>query len=696
MSSSQAFASSPVTPNTRRRRRSKFTYKHLSTLSQYATNCPLRVIAHLDLDAFYAQCETVRLGIDPSLPLAVQQWQGLIAINYPARAFDLTRHVTITEAKEKCPSIICQHVATWKEGDTTWSYSQDAAQTSREIQTRKVSLDPYRIQSRKILALIKDCLPKDLQRVEKASIDEVFLDLSAHVHSLLLERYPELRGPPPYDDPTEPLPRPPTTALDWAADALVDLDSSQSEEDDPDWDDIVMLLASEIVRDVRAQIHAQLQYTSSGGISRNKMLAKLGSAHKKPASQTVIRNRAVQHFLSTFKFTKIRNLGGKLGDEVVAAFNTDRVADLLPIPIEQLKRQLGDDTGSWLYHVLRGEENAEVNPRTAIKSMLSAKSFRPSVNSFEVACKWLRIFVADIFGRCVEEGVLENKRRPKTINVHHRQGAQTRSKQGPIPLGKALTEEVLFELAKGLLAQVVVDGRAWPCANLSLSVGGFEDGVVNNQGIGGFLVRGDEAKALNAAASSSSRTPDLPDEHQRQDARSTKRRKLDTGANISKFFFASAAHRENTNSDETDGSDSHFHNAEPEEASDLEDANEPKHPEDDNNSSHHSTAAQHPPQPHQTSIETYLCPRCNLPIPQAEKAEHEDFHFAMDLQEEQDGAAAAPPVLRVPAPPPPTLPPPSKGGGKSGEKGGKARGRGRPGGAGLGGAEKGQRRLAFG
>ena len=46
------------------------------------------------------------------------------------------------------------------------------------------------------MALIKQLLPAgDMQRVEKASVDEVFLDLSAHVHSVLLARYPdELAG----------------------------------------------------------------------------------------------------------------------------------------------------------------------------------------------------------------------------------------------------------------------------------------------------------------------------------------------------------------------------------------------------------------------------------------------------------------------------------------------------------------------
>lgn len=53
-------------------RKSRFTYKHLSQLSLSSTTCPLRVIAHIDLDAFYAQCETVRLGLSEDVPLAVQ------------------------------------------------------------------------------------------------------------------------------------------------------------------------------------------------------------------------------------------------------------------------------------------------------------------------------------------------------------------------------------------------------------------------------------------------------------------------------------------------------------------------------------------------------------------------------------------------------------------------------------------------
>ena len=681
--SQQAFTSSPaLSPTNRRIRRSKFTFKHLSTLAHSAPSCPLRVISHIDLDAFYAQCETVRLGLDPSFPLAVQQWQGLIAINYPARAFGLNRHVTITEAKEKCPEIICQHVATWKEGDTTWSYDE-AGTAAKEIAVRKVSLDPYRIQSRRILKTIKDCLPADCQKVEKASIDEVFLDLSAQVHGILLERYPELRGPAPYDDPSEPLPRPPTTALDWHKDSLVDLDNSQSEEDDPDWDDICILIASEIVREVRQAVFDQLHYTCSAGISRNKMLAKLGSGHKKPNGQTIIRNRAVQHFLSGFKFTKIRNLGGKLGDEIVAAFNTDQVSELLVVPIEQFKKQLGDDTGSWLYNTLRGEDNSEINPRTQIKSMLSAKSFRPSINSFDVACKWLRIFVADIFSRLVEEGVLENKRRPKTINLHHRQGAQTRSKQVAIPLGKTISEDALYELAKTLLAQVVVDGRAWPCANLSLSVGGVEDGVTGNKGIGSFLVHGEEAKAMRSDVQFVKSGGERP----------SKKRRVEDTSGITRFFGATSHRTESASSEiekdetaaspEADDGDNHS-------AGHTEDElDDPLLPPP--SGQHQQTATSAPSDLHTDDIKrgddsTFDCVRCSKSIPTAKRAEHEDFHFAQDLQK-QEPSPVRPPPKPIPLSKAVTTPKPTVA---------KGRGRGRPSSSTNKSAELGQKKLAFG
>ena len=601
----------------------------------------------------------------------------------------MNRFITITEAKKLCPNIILQHVATWKEGDEKWAYHDDAF---AHIATHKVSLDPYRLESRRILACIKDVLPAPpVQRVEKASVDEVFLDLSSQIHSIMMERYPELSEPPPYDDPTENLPRPPTTALDWNTDALVDLDENETEDDDPDWDDITILIGSEIVRSVRAAIRERLKYTCSAGIARNKMLSKLGSAHKKPNQQTVVRNRAVQQFLSTFKFTKIRNLGGKLGDQVVSTFGTDQVEELLKVPIEQLKSKLGDDTGSWVYQIIRGLEYSEINSRTQIKSMLSAKSFRPSINSFEQAVRWLRIFAADIFSRLVEEGVLENKRRPKSINLHHRQGGQMRSRQSAIPSGRAMDETLLFDLAKNLLSQIIVDGRAWPCANLSLSVGGFEDGPNGNRGFGGFLIRGEEAEAMKPTLRELERPLSNHNE-----SRPEKRRKIDDG--IQRFFAKKDESRDEYDddfgaSDEIVASNQNS-SPNPNESLEPNKITEFDHEKisllqvkPDSLSSPSSPLL---PSHCESSLDSYLCPQCSSRILLFQRSEHEDWHFAKDLQA-SERTLTAPSTAK-------TTTAQAAGEATSGNKKPEAlsvkRGPKKPGGS--SGVEKGQRKLAFG
>ena len=67
-------------------------------------------LAHAD--CFYCQVEQKRLGIPREVPCAVQQWAGLIAVNYAARAAGITRHMRVQEAMLKCPNLRLVHVQT--------------------------------------------------------------------------------------------------------------------------------------------------------------------------------------------------------------------------------------------------------------------------------------------------------------------------------------------------------------------------------------------------------------------------------------------------------------------------------------------------------------------------------------------------------------------------------------------------------
>jgi len=147
----------------------------------------------------------------------------------------------------------------------------------------QVSLDPYRRASLKILEIFR----AHCDRVEKASIDESFIDLSSEVKQKLLDRYPELTLPPPYNDMSCQLPTAPTITYSSELGAIVPLSEGESEDEAGDWDDVSMSIAAELIRDIRREVEVKLGYTCSAGIARNKMLAKLGAGWKKPNQQVL-------------------------------------------------------------------------------------------------------------------------------------------------------------------------------------------------------------------------------------------------------------------------------------------------------------------------------------------------------------------------------------------------------------------------
>ncbi|KAJ1670442.1 N-acetyltransferase eso1 [Spiromyces aspiralis] len=119
-----------------------------------------RVIAHIDMDCFFCQVEQLRLGVPADQPLAVLQWNGLIAVNYAARAKGVSRHDTAAEARAKCPEIRLVHVATYTPGGQA-GYHENPAPNAQ-----KAELNGYRQASKQIMSVIEQFC----DHTEKASI----------------------------------------------------------------------------------------------------------------------------------------------------------------------------------------------------------------------------------------------------------------------------------------------------------------------------------------------------------------------------------------------------------------------------------------------------------------------------------------------------------------------------------------------
>ena len=96
---------------------SALSIRHMQALQPSITPARSEVFWHSYLSgagSLLADCqvEQKRLGIPRAKPVAVQQWEGLIAVNYAARAAGITRHMRVAEARQKCPELICCHVQT--------------------------------------------------------------------------------------------------------------------------------------------------------------------------------------------------------------------------------------------------------------------------------------------------------------------------------------------------------------------------------------------------------------------------------------------------------------------------------------------------------------------------------------------------------------------------------------------------------
>ncbi|KAG0319036.1 DNA-directed DNA polymerase eta rad30 [Dissophora globulifera] len=121
------------------------------------------------------------LGLSPDIPLVSQQWNAIIAVNYSARKFGITRlHHNVFDAKQLCPELVCAHVATLGPGD-----SQPDYYPSPSRYTHKVSLDPYRKASAKIFTVFQKFCPK----YQKGGLDEVFMDITDIVNQKIMDKY---------------------------------------------------------------------------------------------------------------------------------------------------------------------------------------------------------------------------------------------------------------------------------------------------------------------------------------------------------------------------------------------------------------------------------------------------------------------------------------------------------------------------
>lgn len=384
-----------------------------------AYQLPLAVIAHIDLNAFFAQCEQMRLGKLISDPVVCCQWLSLIAISYAARKYGIGRMDTLKSAQEKCPGLIVGHAAVFKKGESHWQYLDKKPDQG----IHKVSLDPYRRELRKIIKILK----RECDLVEKASVDECYLDFGRLVYSRLLALFPELQNLQP-DDTLPSVPAELPADLHWIGEIMPTfteekeqleakaLNSVVNDTETPnppvcDWDDVCMLIGSQIMYTIRGEVFRELKYTTSGGLARSKPTAKLAGGFIKPDMQTIIRNRLTYQFLKNFELVDFTLMGGKAGEVAMEKLqvpsDTNSIAYIRENwELQDMKKEFPNEEllAEKIYELVRGTNQLRLKLRTDVKSMMSRKNFlsRYPVKTLGDAFDWIKVYLGDLYGRLIE------------------------------------------------------------------------------------------------------------------------------------------------------------------------------------------------------------------------------------------------------------------------------------------------------
>lgn len=374
-----------------------------------------RVVALVDMDCFYVQVEQ---RLNPALrntPCVVAQYKtwkggGIIAVSYEARAYGVTRNMWVDDAKKLCQDLQVARVRE-SHGKADLTYYREASVEVIEVMSR-------------------------FAVIERASIDEAYMDLTAAVQQRLknmtdkqiephLLRTTYIQGYPQTFSEQEASAE--DIVLDkevqrsrglqqWLASASVPLSGEQNSAE------LRLTVGAIIVEEMRAAVEEHTGFRCSAGISHNKVLAKLACGLNKPNRQTVLPLDSVTELFNSLPISKIRNLGGKLGASITETLGIENMGEMTRFSQAQLGQHFGEKTGQWLYDLCRGIEFEAVKPRQLPKSIGCSKNFpgKTSLVTREQVQYWLHQLALELEERLTKDREV-NGRVAKLLTVGVRQ-----------------------------------------------------------------------------------------------------------------------------------------------------------------------------------------------------------------------------------------------------------------------------------
>ncbi|XP_056233086.1 DNA polymerase iota isoform X1 [Seriola aureovittata] len=358
----------------------------LNNMTPGPTPSPSRVILHFDLDCFYAQVEMIRNPALREVPLGIQQKYIIVTCNYVAREQGVTKLMSVTDAKEKCPQLVL---------------------------VKGEDLTHYREMSYKMTELLMSYCPL----VERLGFDENFMDVTEMVERRLAQT-------------------PESNSFSFKGHVYSRLSADVKASDY-----LRLALGSHIAAELREAIHSKLGLTGCAGIATNKLLAKLVSGTFKPNQQTTLLPENLSDILGCLSsLRKVPGIGHQTAKRL-QALGLVSIQDLQLFPLNDLVKEFGHPSAQRLKNLAVGIDDSPVTPTGAPQSLSDEDSFKKMSSTKDVSEK-IQQLLSSLVERMNKDG-----RQPQTFRLTIRRYSATNkwfsreSRQCPIPnhIGQKIT-----------------------------------------------------------------------------------------------------------------------------------------------------------------------------------------------------------------------------------------------------------------
>jgi len=310
-----------------------------------------RVIAHLDMDAFYASVELLRYPELRGLPVVIgggrrhqPVWETDAATGEPRRRFATLRGYTgrgvVTTATYEARAL----------GVNSAMGMMKAAARAPDAVLLPVDFDEYRKYSRLFKAAVRALAPV----VEDRGIDEIYIDLTEVVAARL-----------PVDE---------------------DVDPADAEHD-------VWWCAREVATELKRAVRESTGLSCSVGLAANKLTAKIASELDKPDGLTVVAPADYAARLAPLSVRRLNGVGPKSAAKL-ARLGIASLGELAAADPAWLASNFGASYGRWLAESARGIDERPVVTWSEPKSISRETTFERDLHAVRDKAQLSRIFTA--------------------------------------------------------------------------------------------------------------------------------------------------------------------------------------------------------------------------------------------------------------------------------------------------------------